>query len=104
MKLDRTDNKDGKGKYALIKMREIPGNPRTAEELAAAILENPQCVDWGARESDSEFFLLRLKDLNAAPALFAYAESAADTDPEWSTQVYGLAKRAERHTGKKQPD
>jgi len=76
MRLDRNLNKDGKGKYALIKLRAIPGNPSTPEELAAAILAHPECVDWGERHSDSEFFVLRLKDKYAAPALLAYSNGA----------------------------
>lgn len=104
MELDRNINQDGKGKYALIKMREIPGNPTTPEELAAAILENPQCVDWGSKGSDSEFFLLRLKDKYAEPALLAYADAAADEDGVWSRRIYAMADRAANHPNKKSPD
>ncbi len=43
MKLDRNEGATGKGKYALIKLREIPGNPRTPEDMAAAILDHPEC-------------------------------------------------------------
>lgn len=104
MLLDRNDNPSGKGKYALIKLREIEGDPRTAEELAAAILKNPQCVDWGIRHSDSEFFVLRLKDENAPAALHAYALKAFEKDEEWGRQVLMMACRSERHPGKKAPD
>lgn len=104
MDLDRNVNQNGKGKYALIKLREIPGKPQTPEELAAAILENPQCVDWGARQSDSEFFLLRLKDKYAERALAAYANAALEDDKEWAMQVRALAARAGCHPGKKVPD
>ena len=104
MKLDRNEAPTGKGKYALIKLREIPGDPQTPEELAAAILAHPECVDWGTRGSDSEFFLLRLKDKYAAPALYAYADASEEDDAEWSLQIRGMAFRATRHPGKKQPD
>ena len=69
MKLDRNTNPTGKGKYAIIKMREIPGDPRTPEDLAEAIKVNPQCVDFGEEGTDSEFFVIRLKDLYAEHAL-----------------------------------
>ena len=105
MRLDRNENDDGKGKYALIKLRCIPGNPQTPEELAAAILAHPECVDWGIRHSDSEFFLIRLKDKYAPTALHAYANAAAlDENIDWSLDVYAMAKRAERHPGQKVPD
>lgn len=104
MKLDRNECTTGKGKYALIKLREIPGDPRTPEELAEAIITNPECVDWGLKGSDSEFFLLRLKDKYAPHALHAYASAAAEDDEEWGMQVAQMAARAEHHPGKKRPD
>lgn len=45
MKLDRNINPSGKGKYTVINMRKIPSFPQNAQELAAAILANPECVD-----------------------------------------------------------
>ena len=104
MRLDRNINLDGKGKYALIKLREIPGFPKTSEELAQAILEYPQCVDWGIKGSDSEFMTIRLKDKYAPAALFAYAAEAAKEDPVWAYEVEDMAKRAIHHPGKKLPD
>lgn len=105
MRLDRNTNGNGKGKYALIKLREIPGNPSTPEELAAAILANPACVDWGERHSDGEFFLIRLKDRFAPPALHAYSKAAAEGGlDQFSLDVYAMALRAENHPGKKTPD
>ena len=47
MKLDRDINPTGKGKYALINMRKINGDPRTPQELAAAILAHPEAVEFG---------------------------------------------------------
>jgi hypothetical protein len=104
MLLDRNISTDGKGKYALIKLREIPGTPRTPEELAAAILAHPECVDWGGKGSDSEFFLLRLKDKWSPAALRAYHEAAVAEDMDWAFQVLALAHRAETHPGRKAPD
>lgn len=104
MKLDRNESTTGKGKYALIKLREIPGDPRTPKDLAAAILAHPKSVDWGVKGSDSEFFLLRLKDKYAPDALNAYSSAAAEDDEEWGMQVAQMAARAEHHPGKKRPD
>lgn len=102
--MDRRVNKDGKGKYALIKLREIPTCPNTPEELAQAILDNPQCVDFGEKGTDSEFFVVRLKDKYAVPALQAYARAAQNDDSEWALQVISLARDASNHPNKKQPD
>lgn len=54
MKLDRNVNPDGRGKYALINLR-----------------NNTVC--WGG---DDQFFVIKYKDAFAAPALYAYAEAA----------------------------
>lgn len=104
MFLDRTKNIGGKGKYALIKLREIDGPWDTPEALANAILKNPNCVDYGYAGADSEFFVIRLKDKHAAKALDAYAESIAEDDPEFSDEVTGLAVRASIRPSKKSPD
>ena len=105
MQLDRNiEGNEGKGKYALIKMREIPGNPQTPEELAQAIVENPQCIDFGTLGSDSEFFLIRLKDRYAEPALRAYAKAAQLLDRQWGNAVMDMANRAASHPGRRSPD
>lgn len=104
MLMDRNTNTGGKGKYALILLRSLPGDPRTPEELAAAILANPEAVDFGIRGSDSEFFVIRLKDKYAPKALEAYADAAEEDDQDWSLQVRGMAGRAARHPGRKRPD
>lgn len=104
MKLDRNDNPNGKGKYALVKLREIRSNPKTKPALARAISKNPDCLDLGVRHSDGEFFVIRLKDKYAAAALEAYANAAQYDDEEYAGQVYMLAERAKRHPARKIPD
>ena len=94
MKLDRNINPSGKGKYALINLRKIPGDPRTAAELAAAIIDNPECVEFGAVGSSDEFWLIKLKDENADAALFAYAGKALAQDPEYAADVACIAQRS----------
>lgn len=94
MKLDRNLNPTGKGKYALINMRKIDGDPRTPEELAAAILAHPEAVEWGETGGDNEFWLIKLKDQYAQAALVAYAEAAAADDIEFAAEVERLAMRA----------
>lgn len=96
MKLDRSINPTGKGKYALINLRKIPGDPRTPKELAEAILRNPECVEFGCVGGSDEFFLIKLKDRCAEFALRAYSEAAITFigDEEYAAQVRELADRA----------
>jgi hypothetical protein len=98
MDLDRNLNSDGKGKYALINLRKLDGNPQTAEEVAAAILRNPEAVEFGNVGTESEFFVIKLKDIHADAALRAYADDVLDNGkPEHQTyagQVIVMANRA----------
>ncbi len=105
MKLDRNLNPSGKGKYAVINLRKIPGDPRTPQELAAAILANPECVEFGTVGTPDEFWLIKLKDANADAALFGYAGKALTQDPEYAAEVAEMAKRAGKNSPFcKQPD
>lgn len=93
MKLDR-NSAGGQGKYALVNLRKISGQPTTAQELAAAILANPECVEFGAVGSREEFWVIKLKDINADAGLYAYAGKAIERDPEYAAEVAALARRA----------
>lgn len=53
-----------------------------------------EAVDEGMRGSIDEFFVIRLRDRNALPALEAYAASIKPTDPEFAEEVYILAARS----------
>lgn len=103
MKLDRNiEGNEGRGKYALLLLRRLglyrgrgtfDGlNPKIAAALKT--LEDAGVVDWGYSDSESEFFLIRLKDKYAKPALHAYADAAREHDPQWAAEVDLLASRA----------
>lgn len=102
MRLDRNTNPDGRGKYALIKLREdnvlhqlqVP-NMVTVPVLASAI-------DLG-NTPETEFFVIRLKDKNAANALRAYAVSCRTDDPEFANEVHTLALKAQSYHRKQRP-
>lgn len=94
MKLDRNLNPSGKGKYALVNLRKIDGDPRTPQEMAAAILAQPEAVELGIVGGPDEFWLIKLKDKYAAPALQAYADAAQADDPEFAKEVREMVKRA----------
>ncbi len=100
MKLDRNINADGGGKYAVINMRKLrdlhDDDGQLPPEVIAALRELANCgaLEWGAVGSEDEFFLIKLKDRHALPALTAYAESIATTDHEFACEVYELANRS----------
>ena len=113
MKLDRNiQERNGLGKYALIKLRELEyfaGHVSTFElwtpevREAFGLFEDCHALDWG-NTADSEFFVIRLKDRSAAAALNAYATDAAQYDQEWAREVFAMADRAAAHPSKKTPD
>lgn len=95
MKLDRNENADGHGKYALINVRLLyqPGMPM--EVLAAIqLLADKGVLEWGAVGTENEFFPIKLKDRHAAAALRGYAASINGADPEFAKEVLDLADRA----------
>ena len=108
MKLDRNINRTGKGKYALINLRKIPGDPDTPQRLAASILEHPECVEFGSVGSPDEFWLIKLKDRYAGDALMCYANSVnrdPTGDKEYAREVMALANRSgTAHPLCKRPD
>lgn len=94
MQLDRNTNPDGKGKYALINLRKIAGDPRTPQEMATAIQAQPDAVQFGFVGAPDEFWLIKLKDKYASAALQAYADAAEADDPEYAAQVREVAQRS----------
>ena len=103
MKLDRNlPEGRGRGKYALIKLRALEQyrSDKTFEvytpKIAAALktLEDAGALDWGCLGSDSEFFVIRLKDRYAQDALDGYANAIGTDDPEWSDEIREMARRS----------
>lgn len=103
MKLDRNiSGNEGRGKYALLLLRRLAAfddgktfggvDPKIADALKT--LEDAGLLDWGEQGTESEFFLLRLKDEYADEALRAYAKVALMDDPEYANEVMSLARRA----------
>lgn len=100
MKLDRNTNPDGRGKYALIKLRETP--LQTVLSSGGPFVIEQAHVDFGDTP-DTEFFVIRLKDKNAANALHAYSVSCQVDDPEFSREIHALAIRAAQYQPKQRP-
>lgn len=77
MKLDRNKNPDGRGKYALVQMREL--GPDESELLRTRAGDEEKMITLpasafrtGAESPGDMFFVLKYKDRFAAAALFAY--------------------------------
>lgn len=108
MKLDRNINPNGMGKYALIKLRH-PGwmcgaTPITEDPNGpTGLVVHADAIDYGDKPG-TDFFVIRLKDKYAAPALIAYADAARADDPEYADEIYRLAEIASEYPNKKIPD
>src|ERR1051326_5459170 len=99
MKMDRNiPGNNGRGKYALLLLRRLEayedqntfGGLRPDIAAALKTLEDAGIIDWGIAETESEFFLIRLKDRCAQAALLAYAREASTFDVEWAAEVERL--------------
>lgn len=99
MKLDRNiDGNNGTGKYALIALRpikDLSGKALTAVEDALDTLSAHGLLQWGRPHTESEFFVLKLRDQFAEPALVMYAHTAMlHGDKEYAREVKELADRS----------
>lgn len=103
MKLDRNLNPNGRGKYALLKLRNLRDGD-TAVDAALRTLDEAGILDWG-NTIDSEFMVIRLKDKYAADALARYAAVASVDDPEYASEIAEMAHRSgPNHPNCKKPD
>ncbi len=104
MKLDRNLNPNGQGKYALIKMREVVTPFESVVRHGEDFTIIPTtAIDHGDTEG-TDFFVIRLKDKYAAPALAAYAKAAMKDDEEYGAEIAELAKTALDYPHKRIPD
>lgn len=104
MRLDRNLNKQGK--YILIKARELEkhtGSPAFGEtDVVAAmrVLEKAGLLVYSTPGSEDEFFVIKLKDKYAAPALYSYMSAVLgdpdtpEPDKEYAGEIEALGDRA----------
>lgn len=112
MRLDRTISPNKRGKYALLNLRKLDDFVHgTFQEVAKpiadaiSVLEMAGILDWGLEGTESEFFVIRLKDKNAFAALMGYEREAAKTDAEFAADVRAMALRSgPNHPFCKKPD
>lgn len=102
MKLDRNlPANNGRGKYALVKLRKVVAQDQSVQPAildALKVLYAAGVLDYG-NTGDADFFVIRLRDKHAAPALAAYAMAAYRDDPEYALEVLNLSKRAAEQPG-----
>lgn len=103
VKLDRNITNPRRGKYALIKLREVQVMSASTGEDSRLTVRPHSAVDFGDTE-DSDFFVIRIKDKYAAMALQAYADAAREDDPEYADEIVDLARVALNHPNRKRPD
>lgn len=113
MKLDRNITGTGRGKYALLKLRNLEhfkerddgGDLAKPISDALETLERAGILDWGDTPA-TEFFVMRLKDKYASQALHEYAlEAMDDGEDDYGQEVRELARRAgPNHPNCKVPD
>jgi hypothetical protein len=108
MRLEK--DKDGRGRYAIVKLRKTPDDPgkRTDVQFALECLDRNGMIDYGKPGDRDEFFVIYLRDQNASVALREYAANAwlygKDEDEEYYRDVAELAKRAAESPFRKKPD
>lgn len=103
MKMDRNENPDGCGKYAVVNLRKLnhfAGHVGTFQRWTPGVkaaldtLEALGALEWGAVGEPDEFFLIKVKDKHAQEALGAYAWSVSADDLEFAREVAALASRS----------
>ena len=83
-------------KYALIKNHVLDQGYKDDMEVkhAISLLESKGVIDWGMT-SETEFFVMRLKDKYADDALYRYSLAAAqDGEGDYARAVEEMANRA----------
>lgn len=107
MKLDRnTTGNEGRGKYALLDLRKLRSGMEQESfkeysglvQDAVNLLAAEGLLQWGLPGEEDEFFVIKLKDRYALPALREYSEAIQDTDQEFSGEVWELACRSGRNS------
>lgn len=118
MRLVRNQTEDGKCKYALVRMDRLramkasddPRQISRANFVEGALEEMHRfgVLEFAGKNDPEECFVIKLKDVHAPPALFAYAKSANEPGPnqdiELALEVTELASRARNHPQRHRPD
>lgn len=85
---------EGNGKYFVIELEKLPQRPTSVAELCAVLEEYPEAINRGEVGSEDEFFVVKLKDVNAPAALMGYRASCQEFDCGPISLVESLISRA----------
>lgn len=117
MKLDRNINQDGRGKYALVRLRNPVQNVRVGDcgmissEVLIKALADAGFIHFGNEGPGEQFFVMKYKDKYAHYALRSYANHveahAMGLPPEsyakrvelleYAAEIHGEAEAASNH-------
>jgi hypothetical protein len=87
------------------KIAQLPEHQQEAASEAMAVLTELGVLENPRPGDPEEFFLLKLKDQHASPALYAYAGDAeVNGDSGFAIEVRELAERSFNHPNRKAPD
>ena len=103
MKLER-NKPGGHGKYAVVRLSKVNADGDLEAHDSLNRLAVGGFVEYGSVGDSEEFFVIKLKDQYAEPALRAYADAARADDAEYAADVTALADRAAAHPNRKKPD
>jgi hypothetical protein len=106
MKLVRNTTEDGTCKYAIVRMdkvRQLHPEQRSAVMGMLETLQGIGVLELAGKNDPEEAFTIKLKDIHAAGALFAYARSCDQYDPELARDVFELASRSAHRKDARHP-
>ena len=97
MRLKRNTTQSGSCKYALLRldlMEQELGQEVNMDAIKAKLGGLARFLEFGLPETEEEFFVLKLKDVNAHHTLVEYASRAMLQDVDYAEDIQELAQRA----------
>lgn len=97
MNLKRNTTKTGVCKYAILRLDLIEqelGSEVDMESIKAKLGGLARFVEFGLPNTEDEFFVIKLKDINAHHTLVEYASRAMLQDVDYAEDIQELAERA----------
>lgn len=105
-RLVRNTTPDGSCKYGLVRMDKIRLMGKEQQQAVLALLDKLKSAgvyETAGKEETEEAFVIKLKDIHACHALFAYARSVDEYDPQLAKEVFELASRSAHRKDARHP-
>jgi hypothetical protein len=96
-RLVRNTTSDGSCKYGLVRMDKIRQMPKVQQTAILVVIDQLKAAgvyEAAGRNDPEEVFCIKLKDIHATHALYAYARSCVQYDAELAQEVFELAARS----------